>query len=505
MKKRKISNIINVGELFILIAIFLSLTIYIQFSTKYFAGYDSYYHVGVSCLISEGGPLQEFPWLQFTILKDNFVDDHFLFHLYLIPFIKIFDTLNGPKIAIILTQILVIAVFYFLLRKNRIELPVMWTFVFITFPSAFWWRLNLIRAEGFLLFMLIVFILLLFKRDNLWLLSVWSFLYVWAAVTSCIYLIIFVLLYSLSQKLTGKQVEKKKIMFVFLGLGAGLIINPYFPQNILFVYHQIIIAGLIRKVSYAIELQPYNTWTFLMICFVPFTLWCLGIINSFLKRKHDEKSLFLVLLSIIFLILVFKHQRFITYYPAFTLLASCFMLQDFIMKAKNYLKKYVKVSISVVLIVLFTCLGGISVWQASNWTQPVFNIKNLQASLNYIKRNSSYGDIVFHDDWDKFPYLFFFDHKNYYITGMDPSFMEQYSKKLFKKYNCLVTNDKYFYLYNKKINCNKFSIEAIKTDFKAEWVLVGSTHFRLNKLLNNAKKDFDLVYSNQKYRVYKVE
>lgn len=504
MKKYNL-KIISFIQLAVLIFLFLSIACYIQFSTKYFAGYDSYYHVGISRLISERGPVYEFPWLQFSIIKDSFVDDHFLLHLYLIPFIKIFDTLNGPKIAIILTQILVIAAFYFLLRNNRIELPVMWTFIFITFPSAFWWRLNLIRAEGFLLFMLIVFILLLFRSDKLWLLSIWSFLYVWAAVTSCIYLIIFVLLYSLSQKLTGKQVDKKKIIFVFLGLGAGLIIHPYFPQNILFIYKEVILAYMIRRVNLAMELQPYNTWTLFMICFVPFTLWCLGIINSFLKRKHDEKSLFLVLLSIMFLILVFKHQRFITYYPAFTLLASSFMLQDFIMRAKHYLKKYVKVSLTIFLIVLFTCLGSISVWQAGDWMQPVFNIKNLQTSLNYIKRNSSYGDIVFHDDWDKFPYLFFFNYKNYYIIGIDPAFMEQYDKEIFIKYNCLVTNNNYISVGNKSVNCNRFNASLIKDIFRAEWVLVDRSHYRLRNLLNNDKNNFKLVYQQGAFYVYKVK
>ena len=58
---------------------------------------DSFYHLKISKMISAQGPVFDFPWLQFTVLKDYFIDHHFLYHVLTIPFINLLGDFVGFK------------------------------------------------------------------------------------------------------------------------------------------------------------------------------------------------------------------------------------------------------------------------------------------------------------------------------------------------------------------------------------------------------------------------
>ena len=73
----------------IIFAAFLSLFGYLQ-AFGGFADPDSYYHVKMAELIASNGIIKNFPWLPFSILQNNYVDHHFLYHVYLAPFVSLF-------------------------------------------------------------------------------------------------------------------------------------------------------------------------------------------------------------------------------------------------------------------------------------------------------------------------------------------------------------------------------------------------------------------------------
>src|SRR3989344_6279113 len=58
-----------------------------------FADPDSFYHVKMAILMKEQGIIRDFPWLQFTVLKNYYTDHHLLYHIALIPFISILPPL----------------------------------------------------------------------------------------------------------------------------------------------------------------------------------------------------------------------------------------------------------------------------------------------------------------------------------------------------------------------------------------------------------------------------
>ncbi|HLC89857.1 MAG TPA: hypothetical protein VJG65_02760, partial [Patescibacteria group bacterium] len=100
-------------------------------SDQTFVDPDSFYHAKMAQLLWEKGAITSFPWLSATTLQYKFADHHFLYHLALIPFVKIFPAPWGLKIATVLFASFAILAIYWFLRQLKI-------------PGSFWYILFLL-------------------------------------------------------------------------------------------------------------------------------------------------------------------------------------------------------------------------------------------------------------------------------------------------------------------------------------------------------------------------
>ena len=111
----------------------------------------------------------------------------------------------------------------------------------------------------------------------------------------------------------------------------------------------------------------------------------------------------------------------------------------------------------------------------------------------YIKENSSNGDIIFHADWDDFPALFYYNSKNYYLVGLDPTFMYNYDADLYEEWVGITTGKDVGDLYNK-----------ITENFSAKFVFLDNEHSALNNHLF-INPNFQLAYSDDEAKVYEIK
>lgn len=103
-------------KLFSVFLLFAALIFLIQLCTPGFVGTGPYYHVKISGLMLQQGILEEFPWTQTGIWKERFADKEFLFHVYLMPFIRIFPNLMiAGKVAIAILG----GILFFLLQTSE--------------------------------------------------------------------------------------------------------------------------------------------------------------------------------------------------------------------------------------------------------------------------------------------------------------------------------------------------------------------------------------------------
>ena len=111
---------------FIFIALAIFFISWFSFITPQdrFADPDAFYHITVAKLISEKGPLTDFPWLDLTTLGSHFADQHFLFHILQIPFLKILDPLTASRISSIFFAI--VCMLGISLVFHKLKTPLWW-------------------------------------------------------------------------------------------------------------------------------------------------------------------------------------------------------------------------------------------------------------------------------------------------------------------------------------------------------------------------------------------
>ena len=106
----------TLGVILLLAGIALAL----QFSTPNIADPDAFYHMAHAKVYAERGIFySEFPWAQFSIIKELKSDIWYGFHLFLIPFTYFKNGVLGIKLAGAFITFLTLGGFYFALNKLK--------------------------------------------------------------------------------------------------------------------------------------------------------------------------------------------------------------------------------------------------------------------------------------------------------------------------------------------------------------------------------------------------
>ena len=88
--------------------------------------------------------------------------------------------------------------------------------------------------------------------------------------------------------------------------------------------------------------------------------------------------------------------------------------------------------------------------------------------------------------------LFFWNSSNYYIVGLDPTFMYNYDTVLYWKW-VNITLGKEEDVYN-----------IAKNDFKASYILLEKDHRKMDR---NIMKDerIEMIYEDEETKIYKIK
>ncbi len=250
-----------------LLALFIALFALIQFATPGLAGNDGYYHVKMGYLIREEGLKPAFSALPHTILNEEaYYDHHLLYHLYLALFAAVDPAVDGglqltqgAKLASILLPALAFLAIWWLLRAQQVPWPALWALALFAISEAFLYRMSMPRAQsGSLLILVLGLHWLLNGRYRL--LLPLGFLYVWF-YNAFPLLLVMAGVYIIATWLLERRIAWRAFVYPAAGIALGLLINPYFPQNVTFI------AGhLLPKVGESAtrvgnEWTPYRTWT----------------------------------------------------------------------------------------------------------------------------------------------------------------------------------------------------------------------------------------------------
>lgn len=125
---------------------------------------DGFFHAKIASLLAHGHFLKSMPWMQFSSLRDNFTDQHLLYHLLQAPLTLINnDPLLGVKISAVIFATAQALVFYWLLKKFKLSWPWFFSLLLIILP-ALSFRLSLIKITALSLIMVWLLIYAFFQK-----------------------------------------------------------------------------------------------------------------------------------------------------------------------------------------------------------------------------------------------------------------------------------------------------------------------------------------------------
>ena len=430
----------------------------------------------------------------------------------LIPF-TLGDLVLGSKFSVIIFSALVAVVFFWLLRKMNIKFPAIWLSILLFISPFFILRLTFQKPTPFALILLPIGFYLILKKKHA-LLGILSFIFVWT-YTAFPFLVYLCLLHTgvvLSEEIFKKKRGFKKtvlnfenyknLVFCLSGTILGLVINPYFPNILKMYYAQIVNIAFLTTEGLSIggEWYPFTPDHFVGHFWILILVYLASIAMYIKTKDRNPAKTSLLLFSLTFMILMIKSKRYADYWVPFSVLFSAVAANDFIGKKVNLVKISKRIDTGIIFsvisgILLITCfiynvplsiesIGGQSEY---SWLR----FERLKKCAEWVEENSEQGDIIF-SIWYQFPALFFFNHKNYYVNGHDPTFLYLHDENLMENYNQI--------LYRKMDD----PAGVMKNDFKAKFLIVNKIYSPRFLDYVNDKPGFEKGFEDSYCTAFKI-
>jgi hypothetical protein len=456
---------------FVLGAVAIALVFWqLQFSTSAICcgDFDGYYHVKWTRTLWEavrsGHFPPQFPWLPLTTLSPKeFVDHHLLFHFMQMPFVAIADARLGAKIASVVFASLAVLSCYWLLMYYRIRYVLVWLVALLACSAPFIFRMNMAKAPPFAVIFLVIATWLFFKKKYLPLLPLaavftWTYdLFVLLLLATVIWVIVIAW--------TERRFEWRPLLWVTLGCAAGLVINPYFPQNFRQLYEHITIkVALSFDTKVGGEWYPYDSWQFLANSAVA----CVAMVVGYImfepsERRRAHYPAYFLLFSTALMIMTARWRRIAEYWPPFAIMFAAFSLQPWLLGFRSYLTRLppdvleelkpfldqqeeVKETngewrewlLTMGAAAVAICLGvvlALNIWGEIEEIGASKPHNYFSAGATWMRHNIPPGQIVFNTDWDDFPRLIYFDPTHNYVSGLDPNYLFDKNPELSRLYD----------------------------------------------------------------------
>jgi len=476
----------------VMLAVFVAFMATIQFSTPNMPDNDGLYHIKLAYLMRTESLKPAFPWLPLSILNAReFYDHHFLFHVALIPF-TFGDLVQGAKWASVIFAALAYLAIWRLLESQKIPLAPLWALGVLGVSEAFLYRMSITRAQSLSLAVLALSLnwLLAGKHKRM---AALGFVYVWL-YNAFPLLPAVAAVYTLAVWIGDRRLDLRPFVYTSLGVAAGLIINPYFPANIVFAY-QHFVPKLFETTAVSVGNEWYPYTTAQLLSNSPAALLAFlsgGMALGLSGRRADARTVAAFLLAVLFGFMLFQSRRFVEYFPPFALLFAAFAWAPVIQAAPGEKKNRFRRELpALILVATLVPALWISHQGAQSSIQTSKPVGLYSEASRWLETNTPAGSRVFQTDWDDFPRLFFHNTHNTYLIGLDPTYMQLYDTELYDEWVQITDGD---------VAAPSRRIGGV---FGAEYVLTDLKH---KAFIRQAGKDPGLqeVFRDDEAIVYKV-
>lgn len=372
-------------------------------------GDDAYRHVKMaSRLLQE--PMRVFadPW-SLSYLWPRPVDPYFGYHLLLAPFTLVLPLVPAVKLF---SSVIVGATAYvllLLLRQVDARWAPMWMILAMTGSAISFHRAALSRP--YLLSALLVLLALsLALRGRAMAVAVVSLLH-----GACYSIFFLVWLGPLLLLLVRRDRQAFRMATLAIGATlAGLLLNPYFPENVRYDVVQAQVIGIARAAGVVIggELQRPSPW-WLAGSAPIVAVWIIATV-VFLRRRGWKEGTPTVLLLGASAALLYSVQVARTF-DLFVPLAAVFAAAEL----SPWLRDRRRDAPYAVGLVMLACALHVAL-AARNFREAP-SVEAFHGAARFLEERFP-GRRVVNSQWDHYAFLYFWNHRNQYLVGIEPTF-----------------------------------------------------------------------------------
>jgi hypothetical protein len=302
-----------------------------------------------------------------------------------------------------------------------------------------------------------------------------SFLFVWT-YGGFVFVPFFILAFCIALSVYRRKIVFAPLAVSMAGMGLGVMLHPHGGNFVTLMYDQLFRTGLGAgsEVPAGGEWRPFDLLWFIKSNLLLLLAWAMAIIleleRLYRKQKISWESLWMHGTALGLLALTLWHRRFIEYWVPFVVLAAAVSLSPQLAKIswkgfRESWSSHAEVRVILSLLAASTIITlGYNVYLANYNLGYGEYATTYKGASEWMADNSERGDIIFDTQWDQFPQLFYWNDKNYYLVGMDPTFMHIYDRDLYWKWRKIADDNPEDWTDAREIR------RILKDDFKAKFV-----------------------------------
>ncbi len=420
---------------------------------------DSFYHFRHAALYAERGvTMSAFPWLVYSVISRYASDVGYGFHLLLIPFTLVRDPVLGVKLAAAFEIALIMVLCYWVMRRHGIAYAAAWPYllIFLGPPIVY----TVIQTRPQTLAMGFSALLLSFLLSG----SGWG-VFAASGAISFFHLNIaavvpgVVMVTAAVQGIVERRWEWRKWVAAALGLAVGLALRPNLMGTVRLLYVQTVVHEVVRQrhlpLLFGREWAPMSpsaatAFSYFLLIWVGMAVVFLAAVLSKRGSLTRQDCTFLwasLLLSIAcFAAAIVVTKRTVPLWAAFSVLFVAKTFSSLLDPRDRRPGRFAGEDARLIATLSMAVLLVVMMW--SGLSQVILRggwsgipPERQRASAEWISSHGREGDIVYNVDWSSFPELFFWNPKQYYVSGLDPIFLYAYDEGRYWKAHHLATGE----------------------------------------------------------------
>ena len=203
------------------------------------------------------------------------------------------------------------------------------------------------------------------------------------------------------------------------GIVAGLLCNPFFPENLRFDLAVVGVTEIAARAHVVIggELEPLTNWAWWILSSLPIlSLWLLAVclrIRQWRNRRGVDAVDLLFVASLITLLGTIRVSRTADFFVLFALLFAAAVLSPYVEARRKDL-------VYVLAPLVIVCCIHVGLTYSYVKAAPVLD--RYRSAAEYLRTHAK-GGLVANADWGDYQFLFYLNPATHYVAGIEPTML----------------------------------------------------------------------------------